>query len=108
MEGIRKVASGDFAFGPEVAQRVGAKEHRASAAAPASSKPATKLHLLTPREQQILRMIGRGHSRVEIAKTIHRSPKTVDAHRASVMDKLGIHDRVELARYAIREGLVEA
>lgn len=108
MEGIRKVASGDFAFGPEVAQRVGAKDHRASPAAPASAKPATKLHLLTPREQQILRMIGRGHSRVEIAKTIHRSPKTVDAHRASVMDKLGIHDRVELARYAIREGLVEA
>ena len=58
-------------------------------------------------ELQILRMIGRGMPRNEIANAIHRSPKTVDAHRSSIMDKLGLHDRVELARFAIREGLVE-
>ena len=52
-------------------------------------------------------MIGRGMPRNEIASALHRSPKTVDAHRSSIMDKLNLHDRVELARFAIREGLVE-
>jgi DNA-binding NarL/FixJ family response regulator len=71
-------------------------------------RPKSKLQTLTPREQQVLRMIGRGMSRAEIAREISRSPKTVDAHRASIMEKMDIHDRVDLARYAIREGLVEA
>lgn len=69
--------------------------------------PSSRLGSLTPRELQILRMIGKGMSRTDIAKVIFRSPKTVDAHRASIMEKLAIRDRVELARYAIREGLVE-
>lgn len=104
IEGVRRVSRGEFAFGPEVIGRVQALKAGGSAE---RSRPASKLHALTPREQQILRMIGRGQSRTDIAKAIHRSPKTVDAHRASIMEKLGIHDRVELARYAIREGLVE-
>ena len=52
-------------------------------------------------------MIGRGMSRAGIAQELHRSRKTVDAHQASIMEKLGIHDRVELVRYTIREGLAE-
>ena len=43
-----------------------------------------------------------------IAEMLHRSPKTIDNHRAAIMEKLDIHDRVELARYAIREGITEA
>ena len=54
-----------------------------------------------------VRLIGKGLTRNDIAKSIHRSPKTVDNHRASIMTKLDIHDRVELARYAIAEGLAE-
>ena len=46
-------------------------------------------------------------SRLDIAKTLSRSPKTIDNHRAAIMEKLGIHDRVQLTRFAIREGLVE-
>lgn len=61
---------------------------------------------LTRREIEVLCLIGRGMSRVEIAKSIRRSPKTVDAHRSSIMSKLGFKDRVQLARFAIREGLV--
>lgn len=99
--GIRRVAAGELAFSPDVEGRVRAARQSGS------TRGATKLSLLTPREQQILRMIGMGQGRREIAQAIHRSPKTVDAHRASIMEKLGIHDRVELARYAIREGLVE-
>jgi len=69
--------------------------------------PTSRLAGLTPRELQVLRLIGKGLSRTEIADAIYRSPKTIDAHRSSIMEKLAIHDRVELARYAIREGLVE-
>jgi DNA-binding NarL/FixJ family response regulator len=105
IEAIRKVARGEFAFGPEVVDRcrlVKGQRGKRSAA------PTSRLEALTAREQEILRMIGKGMSRGEIAQAIFRSPKTVDAHRTSIMEKLDIHDRVELARYAIREGLVEA
>ena len=68
----------------------------------------TGVYFLTPTELAVLRMIARGLSRVEIAQAMHRSPKTVDNHRAAMMEKLGIHSRVELARFAIREGLAEA
>ncbi|HYE02648.1 MAG TPA: response regulator transcription factor [Phycisphaerales bacterium] len=102
---IRKVARGEFAFGPEVLERCqltrGPRGKR-------SATPTSRLESLTPREQEILRMIGKGMSRSQIAAAIFRSPKTVDAHRTSIMEKLDIHDRVELARFAIREGLVEA
>lgn len=105
IDGIIRVARGELAFSPEVAQRV--CDGRGSSGAVEPTAPSSRLGMLTPREQQILRMIGQGQSRTAIAQVIHRSPKTVDAHRASIMEKLGIHDRVELARYAIREGLVE-
>lgn len=104
IDALRRVVAGDLVFSPEVAQRM--QQHR-PVNGEDSSSPASRLRLLTTREQQILRLIGKGQSRTEIAMVIHRSPKTVDAHRASIMEKLGIHDRVELARYAIREGIVE-
>ncbi len=105
-ESIRRVASGRVAFSREVMERCGVSAEHPERLRDA--RPASRLALLTPRELQILRMIGRGMARNDIAKSIHRSPKTVDAHRASIMDKLGLHDRVDLARFAIREGLVEA
>ncbi|MHC4947269.1 MAG: response regulator [Planctomycetota bacterium] len=104
VEAIRKAVAGQFALGPDVLERCGSSRDPRSRAA---QKPKSKLEMLTPRETQILRMIGRGLSRTEIAAAIHRSPKTVDNHRAAIMQKLGIHDRVELARYAISEGLAE-
>lgn len=105
IDAIKQVAEGRFAFSPEVISRCGLDPARPMASD--GNRPESKLNRLTPRELQILRMIGRGMPRNEIANTIHRSPKTVDAHRSSIMDKLGLHDRVELARFAIREGLVE-
>jgi DNA-binding NarL/FixJ family response regulator len=102
---IRKVAGGEFVFGPSVMGRCTVKKNRAVSD---TNLPASKLQTLTAREQEILRLIGRGLSRAEIAKTLCRSPKTIDAHRASIMEKMDIHDRVELALYAVREGLVEA
>ena len=99
VEAIRTVAAGRMAFGPSVEPRLPPPTRK--------ERPATRSQLLTSREQQILRMIGRGMSRTEIAKELFRSSKTVDAHQQSIMKKLKIHDRVDLVRYAIREGLVE-
>ena len=62
---------------------------------------------LTPRELEILKLIAEAHSTKEIADILVISPKTVERHRANIFEKLGMHDRVELARYAIRRGLIE-
>lgn len=64
------------------------------------------LHLLTNRQLEVLRHLARGDSVKEIAKQMHLSQKSVDSHKYRIMNKLKIHDRVELARFAIREGLM--
>jgi DNA-binding NarL/FixJ family response regulator len=63
---------------------------------------------LTPRESQVVKLIAEGRSSREIAAELVISEKTVERHRANILEKLGMHDRVELTRYAIRRGLVEA
>ena len=63
--------------------------------------------ILTPREEEIVKMIAEGHSSKEIADTLIISAKTVDRHRANILQKLGMHDRLDLTRYAIRAGLAE-
>jgi DNA-binding NarL/FixJ family response regulator len=63
--------------------------------------------LLTPREEEIVKLIAEGHSSKEIASTLVISAKTVDRHRANILQKLGMRDRLELTRFAIRAGLVE-
>jgi DNA-binding NarL/FixJ family response regulator len=62
---------------------------------------------LTPREAEVVKLIAEGQSSQEIAELLVISPKTVERHRANVLEKLALHDRVDLTRYAIREGLVE-
>jgi DNA-binding NarL/FixJ family response regulator len=64
-------------------------------------------HVLTPREVEVLKLVAEGHSSQEIATILVISIKTVERHRANIIEKLGIRDRVSLARYAIRQGLVE-
>lgn len=63
---------------------------------------------LTPREQEVVKLIAEAHTNKQIAAILHLSEKTVESHRAHVLQKLGMRDRVELVRYAIRRGLVEA
>jgi two-component system response regulator NreC len=104
IKGIRRVAEGEFSFSPKVQERC---RPTARARRGQLTPPSTKLDALTAREQEVLRMIGRGMPRSEIAETLCRSPKTIDGHRESIMEKLNIHDRAELVRFAIREGLVE-
>jgi DNA-binding NarL/FixJ family response regulator len=64
--------------------------------------------ILTPRELEVLKLIAEAHSSKEIAQILVISIKTVERHRANILEKLGMRDRVELTRYAIRRGLVEA
>jgi DNA-binding NarL/FixJ family response regulator len=62
---------------------------------------------LTPRELEVVKLIAEGMTSDEIARELFISKKTVDRHRANVLEKLGVRNRVELTRYAIRRGLVE-
>lgn len=64
--------------------------------------------LLTAREEEVLKLIAEGHPGKEIAQMLFISPKTVERHRANLLAKLGLKDRLELTRYAIRVGLIEA
>ncbi len=66
------------------------------------------MNLLTPREEEVVKLIAEGHSSKDIADQLTISPKTVERHRANILEKLGMRDRTELTRYAIRVGLVEA
>jgi DNA-binding NarL/FixJ family response regulator len=63
--------------------------------------------VLTPRELEVLKLIAEAQTSKEIAATLVISVKTVDRHRQNILDKLGMSDRVELTRYAIRRGLIQ-
>ena len=62
---------------------------------------------LTPRELEVVKLVAESYTTSEIAQALEISEKTVERHRANVLEKLGFHDRVALTRYAIRRGLVE-
>jgi DNA-binding NarL/FixJ family response regulator len=63
--------------------------------------------LLTAREEEILKLVAEAHTNDEIGAMLHISKKTVERHRANILEKLGMRDRVQLTRYAIRRGLIE-
>ena len=67
-----------------------------------------RLDPLTPRELEVLKLVAEGHTSDEIAELLVISRKTVDRHRANMLEKLGMRDRVDLTRYAIRRGLIAA
>jgi DNA-binding NarL/FixJ family response regulator len=63
---------------------------------------------LTPRETEVIKLVAESYTNRQIAEALVISEKTVDRHRANILEKLGMRDRVELTRYAIRNGLVDA
>jgi DNA-binding NarL/FixJ family response regulator len=75
--------------------------HRAREDLPVREDP------LTPREQEVIKLVAEGYTNKQIADALVISEKTVERHRANILEKLGMRDRVELTRYAIRQGLVE-
>ncbi|MGI8428558.1 MAG: response regulator [Solirubrobacteraceae bacterium] len=73
----------------------------------ARDEPNVREDPLTPREQEVVKLIAESYSTKQIADALVISEKTVDRHRSNILEKLGMHDRVQLTRYAIRRGLVE-
>jgi DNA-binding NarL/FixJ family response regulator len=71
----------------------------------ADLEPSLREDPLTPREQAVVKLVAEGYSSKEIAEALVISAKTVERHRANVLEKLEMRDRVELTRYAIRRGL---
>jgi DNA-binding NarL/FixJ family response regulator len=63
--------------------------------------------VLTPREQDVVKLVAEAYTTEQIAELLVISPRTVERHRENILNKLGMRDRVELTRYAIRRGLVE-
>jgi DNA-binding NarL/FixJ family response regulator len=120
VRGIHEVMRGKpglFLLGPKVRDRcrpaaIGATNDQAHDAGDLKIlrpvPPVTLLASLTPRESEILRLIGKGMSRTQIAKQLCRSAKTIDGHQDRMMTKLGIPARADLMRFAIREGLAQA
>jgi DNA-binding NarL/FixJ family response regulator len=72
----------------------------------AAANNAPDLQVLTPREMEVLRLVAEGRTNQEIADHLVLSIKTVQAHRANVMEKLGLHDITQLVRFALRRGLI--
>jgi DNA-binding NarL/FixJ family response regulator len=66
-----------------------------------------RAEVLTPREEEIVKLVAEAHTNEEIGELLSISKKTVERHRANILEKLGMRDRVELTRYAIRRGLVQ-
>ena len=100
-DSIFRVARGEFAFSDPVRERLVWNEDSQSYEVRTDSM----LCGLSIQQLAILRHLARGESVKQIAALLDRSEKSIDSHKYRIMHRLGIHDRVELARYAIREGL---
>ena len=72
-----------------------------------NGKASPSLDDITPRQREILRMVARSHTSREIGEKLEISPRTVETHRANMMQRLGIHDVAGLVRFAVAAGLVE-
>ena len=75
---------------------------------PRSSELAEALNVLTPREMEVLKLVAAGRTNQEIANILVISIKTVQAHRANLMEKLGLHNITHLVRFAIHHGLISS
>ena len=98
---VERVAAGEACFSAEVRERI------AVTATGGADDSRSRLDTLTERELVVLGYVARGLAKKQIAALMNRSVKTVDQHCTNLMAKLEIHDRVELARFAIREGVAQ-
>jgi DNA-binding NarL/FixJ family response regulator len=97
---VRAVARGESYLSPAVSKRV--VDDYVSRTGGATDP----LDALTPRQREILQLAAEGHSSKEIAERLGVSYRTVEAHRAQLMERLGVHDLAGLVRFAVRVGLI--
>jgi DNA-binding NarL/FixJ family response regulator len=101
-QGVLALYQGKHVFSKDVQSRF-----PDGTAAFASKKPKVRLSTLTPREREVLKFIASDMTGKEIANKLGLSSRTVDRHKANIMDKLAIHSQVGLTRFAVAEGLCE-
>ena len=107
---LRAVMRGETYLSPTISKQVvdgylGRTSSPATAAA-AGAPDGSDLDVLTSRQREILQLVAEGKSTKEVAQLLDLSVKTVETHRAQIMDRLGIRDLAGLVRYAVRTGLV--
>ena len=100
--GIRSVYEGDSYLSPSVAKLL-VVEYQHGASGRVSHDPYEQL---TDRERDVLKLLVEGYTTQEIADILIVSPKTVEGHKTNLMAKLGIHNRIELVKYALRKGII--
>ncbi|HAR33432.1 MAG TPA: DNA-binding response regulator [Desulfobacter sp.] len=101
---IRLVAKGQVYISPEIAGTI-VDGYLSRLVPQTDTIHRLQRKTLTDREREILQLISEGQNSKEVAETLHVSPKTVDAHRRNIMEKVGVHSIAELTKFAIREGI---
>ena len=99
---IRAVQRGGLVLDPEIAREVLSEQGRE----PSADQVEDPYETLTDREKQVLKLVAEGSSNKEIAETLDISVKTAMAHREHLMEKLGVHSRTELIKFALRRGVI--
>lgn len=105
VQALEAVSKGEYFLDTSLSQKVVSK--LANASAKASNSADGRYESLTPREQEVLRLLVEGLSAKEIADKLFISPKTVENHRTNIMNKLDIHSTMALVRYAAKLGLID-
>jgi DNA-binding NarL/FixJ family response regulator len=107
---LRAVMRGETYLSPTISKQVVdgylGRTSSTPTTAPAGAPDSSDLDVLTPRQREILQLVAEGKSTKEVAQLLDLSVKTVETHRAQIMDRLGIRDLAGLVRYAVRTGLV--
>ena len=101
-DGLKEIIEGNMYISPDIDQNIVAKIKSSDDGA------VDALDILTSRQRNILQLIAEGHSTKDIAEKLFLSVKTIEAHRANIMDRLNIRDVPGLVRFSIRVGLIEA
>ena len=105
LQGLKSVAKGDYYLDSSVSHAV--VENLMKSPLKAAKITDADYATLTPREQEVMRLLAEGLSSKAVAEKLFISPKTVENHRANIMNKLGLHSAIELVRYAAKLGLID-
>jgi DNA-binding NarL/FixJ family response regulator len=104
LDALHRILRGETYVSPAIVTRMVNTYVLGSTGAPADDV----LESLSERSREIFRLAAFGHTNREIARALHLSEQTVHNHRATIMEKLGCHDRVDLVKYALRRGVIQA